>query len=122
MFHGGKFTDMNGVDKVTFDDEEIGSSGDGLRVFAGPLNESEFIGPQGADKKRMWTRLARMDYGLVDLLKEGAKSILGKRISQGQQHEVFGSVEEHTGKRIKSGDVSQTIEVVGVSKHPCRAQ
>ena len=52
-----------------------------------------------------------MDYGPMELLKKGAKSIMGKRINQDCQ----------AGKKVKTGDVSQSIEAAGVSEHPCQA-
>lgn len=61
--------------------ENFSPSRDGMGVFAGPTNENIAIGPQGIDKKNTWTRFTRMNYGPVDFLKEGAKSILGKRDS-----------------------------------------
>lgn len=63
-----------------------------------------------------------MDFGPMDLLKEGAKSILGNRGSQGIQQDVFDKGEEQAEKKVKSGDGSQFFEAAGVSEHPCRAQ
>ena len=63
-----------------------------------------------------------MDYGPVELQKEGAKSILGKRINQGQQQVSLDSIDEQAGKKVKTRDVSQSIEAAGVSEHPCQAQ
>ena len=77
---GEKSTGKDDMDEITFG-EIVGPSGDGLRILDGPMNKSGIIRPQGLDKQRTWTRLACMDYGPVELLKEGAKSILGKRIN-----------------------------------------
>ena len=84
-FHGEKSTEMEGVDVITLGTEDLSPSRDGLGVFNGPMNKNGAIGPQGVDKQSKWTRFTRMDFGPVDLLKEGAKSILGKRGSQGMQ-------------------------------------
>lgn len=62
-----------------------------------------------------------MDYGPVELQKEGAKSILGKRINQGQQQVSLDNIDEQAGKNVKTGDVSQSIEAAGVSEYPCQA-
>ena len=88
-------TDMDGIDEITFCGEVVGPSGDELTVLDGPTNESGVIGPQGLDKQHTRTRFAQMDYGPVDLLKECTKSILGKRINQGQQHVSLGNIDEH---------------------------
>ena len=118
---GEKSTGKDDMDEITFG-EIVGPSGDGLRILDGPMNKSGIIRPQGLDKQHTWTRLARMDYGPVELLKEGAKSILGKRINQGQQQVSLDSIDEQAGKKVKSRDVSQSIEAAGVSEHPCQAQ
>ena len=91
-------TDMDGMDEITFGGEVVGPSGDELRVLDGPTNESGVIGPQGLDKQHTRTRFTQMDYGPVELLKEGTKSIMGKRINQGQQHVSLGSIDEHAGE------------------------
>ena len=73
-------------------------------------------------KKNTWTRLARMDVGPVEILKEGAKSILGKR----NMFEVFsiGETEDEKckGKRGKVNDELNMNEVAGELNHPCREQ
>ena len=100
----------------------IGPSVDGLKVLDGPMNEAGNIKPQGLNKQRTWTRLACMDYGPMELLREGAKSILGKRINHVRQLGSLDSFDEQAEKRVKTGDGSQSIEMAGVSKHPCQAQ
>ena len=89
---------MDDMDEITFGGEVVGPSGDELRVLDGPTNESGVIGSQGLDKQHTRTRFAQTDYGPVELLKEGTKSILGKRINQGQQHVSLGSIDEHAGE------------------------
>ena len=114
-------TGKDDMDEITVG-EIIGPSVDGLRVLDGPMHEAGIIRPQGLDKQRTWTRLACMDYGPMELLKEGAKSILGKRINHVQQLGSLDSIDEQTGKRVKTGDVSQSIEATGVSEHHCQTQ
>ena len=63
-----------------------------------------------------------MDFGPVDLFKEGAKSILGKRGSQGMQQNMFDTGDEQEKKKAKSRDGSESFEAVGVLQHPCREQ
>ena len=71
------------------------------------------VGLSSNKKKNTWTRLARMDIGLVGILKEGAKSILGKR----NMLEVFsfGETEDEKckGKREKVSDESNMNEAAG---------
>jgi len=110
------------MDGITLGAENFSPSWDRLGVFTGPMNKNGAIGPQGLDKQSKWTRFTRMDFGPMDLLKEGAKSILGKRGSQGMQQDVFDKGDELAEKRVKSGDGSQLFETAGVSKHPCQAQ
>ena len=62
-----------------------------------------------------------MGYGPMELLKKGAKSIMGKRINQGQPQVSLDNINEQAGKKVKTGDVSQSIEATGVSEHPCQA-
>ena len=63
-----------------------------------------------------------MDYGPVDFIKEGAKSILGKRVSQGLLHDTKKEEEGYARKCGKYGDDSHSDETTGVFEHPCRAQ
>ncbi|KAK7843803.1 hypothetical protein CFP56_011894 [Quercus suber] len=76
-------TDKDVMEKSTLD-EMFGPSMVGLGTSDGPTNESGNNRPQGLDKQRTWTRRAHMDFGPVENLKEGAKSVLGKRINQAQ--------------------------------------
>ena len=84
-FHGENSTEMEGVDGIKSGTEDFSPSRDELGVFNGPMNKNGPIGPQGVNKQSKWTRFTCMDFGPMDLLKEGAKSILGKRGSQGIQ-------------------------------------
>jgi len=83
------------------------------------MNQIEANGPQRVEKQSSWTRLTHMDFGLVDLLKEGAKSILGKRGSQGMQQDMFDKGDEQAKKKAKSGDGFETFEAAGVLQLPC---
>ena len=85
---GERSTGKDDMDDTTVGDF-IGPSVDGLKVLDGPMNEAGNIKPQGLNKQRTWTRLACMDYGPVELLKDGEKSILGKRINQFSSWEVL---------------------------------
>ena len=73
-------------------------------------------------KKNTWTRLARMEVGPVEMLKEGAKSILGKR----NMLEVFSfrdtKDDKCKGKRGKVNNELNMNEAAGVLYHPCREQ
>ncbi|KAL0012666.1 hypothetical protein SO802_007774 [Lithocarpus litseifolius] len=73
-------------------------------------------------KQPKWTRLVRMDYGPVELLKEGAKSILGKRSLQPMYEEGLEDSQHSAAKRGKVEDDSTTMEAAGVLQHPCREQ
>ena len=79
----------------------------------------EGAGLSSNKKKNTWTRLVRMNVGPIGILKEGAKSILGKR----NMLEVFsiGEIEDDKckGKMGKVSDESIMNEVAGVLNHPC---
>ena len=82
----------------------------------------EGVGLSNIKKPSTWTRLVRMDVGLVGMLKEGAKSILGKRqklvvLDNGEAEE-----ESNNGKNVKVGEDFTMNEVVGVLQHSCREQ
>ena len=55
-------------------------------------------------------------------IQRGAKSILGKRGSQGMQQDMLHKGDEQAEKKAKSWDGSEIVEEVGVSQHPCREQ
>ena len=63
-----------------------------------------------------------MDFGPVDLFKEGAKAILGKRGSQGMQLDMHDKSDEHAEKKANGWDDSKIVEAAGVLQHPCREQ
>ena len=63
-----------------------------------------------------------MDFGPVDLFKEGAKTILGKRGSQGMQLDMHDKSDEHAEKKAKGWDDSKIVEAAGVLQHPYREQ
>ena len=79
----------------------------------------EGAGLSSNKKKNTWTRLVRINVGPIGILKEGAKSILGKR----NMLEVFsiGEIEDDKckGKMGKVSDESIMNEVAGVLNHPC---
>ena len=85
------------------------------------VNEAE-SGPVEGKKQPKWTRLVRMDGGPVELLKEGAKSILGKRSLQPVNEDEMEDNQHSEAKRGKVDDDSTIIEAAGVLKHPCREQ
>ena len=58
----------------------------------------------------------------MDFIKEGAKSILGKRVSQGLLHNTKKKDEGYARKCGKHGDDSHSDETTGVFEHPYRAQ
>ena len=80
------------------------------------------VGMNSNKKKNTWTRLARMDVGPVGMLKEGAKSILGKI----NMLEVFSfrdtGDEKCKGKMGKVSDELNMNEVARVLSHCCREQ
>ena len=63
-----------------------------------------------------------MDLGRMDLFKEGAKSILGKRSSQCIQQDMLDKGDEQVEKKAKSGEGSEILEAAGVLQHPCQKQ
>ncbi|KAK9983217.1 hypothetical protein SO802_032742 [Lithocarpus litseifolius] len=73
-------------------------------------------------KQPKWTRLVRMDYGPIELLKEGAKSILGKRSLQPTYEEGMEDSQHCAAKRGKVEDDPTIMEAAGVLQHPCREQ
>ena len=122
---------MEGIDGLMSRGDDLSLSTDGLRAFTGPMNQIEVNGPmnqivanglQRVEKQSRWTRLTCMDFVPMDLFKEGAKSILGKRGSQGMQQDMFDKGDEQAEKKAKSGDGSESFEAAGVLQHPCRKQ
>ena len=96
VFQGEKVSAMEGMDGPNVGDEDQSPGMARLGVFTGPinlmvngpmtqfedsglLNQIEDNESQKVVKQSRWSRLTHMDLGPVDLFKEGAKSILGKR-------------------------------------------
>ena len=84
-------TEINGIE-VT-DKEEVGFGVSNTKVTVPNSNARDIvevedpmhvviadsrIGPQSPKPKATWTRLRRMEIGPVELINEGAKSVLGK--------------------------------------------
>ena len=80
------------------------------------------VGLYNTTKLSTWTRLVRMEVGPVVVLKEGAKSILGKRnnLTMGVDAEV--EADKNLGKKGKVCEDLTMTEAVGVLQHPCREQ
>ena len=80
------------------------------------------VGSNKIRKPSTWTRLVRMEFGLVGVLKEGAKSILGKRnnLTMGVNGEA--EADKNIGKKGKVCEDLIMTEAVGVLQHPCREQ
>jgi len=79
-------------------------------------------GPHSPKTKPTWTRLRRMDIGPVELIKEGAKSVLGKRSSCREEPNQEGNEQIEVVKRGRSNVELNSKESVGVSMHPYRSQ
>ena len=143
VFPEGQFTgnmEMEERAGPTGGGDEQSPSTDGLGVVFGPRNQlvtkglldqvdgqgnrQQIMasGPQRLEKQSKWTRLTRMDFGPVDLFKEGAKTILGKRGSQGMQLDMNDKRDEHVEKKAKGWVDSEFVEAAGVWQHPCREQ
>ena len=86
-----------------------------------PSNE-EGAGLSNIKKQATWTRLVRMDVGPVGIIREGAKSILGKRNMLAVLANGEAEGKNSKGKRGKACEDSNMNEAAGVLKHPCREQ
>ena len=100
---------------------------EGSKVAPKPHDEHVQISKAGVGltntrKLSTWTRLVRMEVGPVGVLKEGAKSILGKRnnLNMGVDGEV--ETEKNIGKKGKICENLSMTEAAGVLQHPCREQ
>ena len=139
MFQGEKVSMMEGMDGPMVGDDDQSPGMDRIGVFtgpinqmvngpmpqfkdSGPLNQIEDNGPPKVVKQSRWFRFTCMDLGLVELFKEGAKSILGKRSSQCIQQDIFDKGDEQAEKKAKSKEGSEIFEAAGVLQHPCREQ
>ena len=141
VFQGKKLTEIMEVEGLagpTHGGDVQRPNTDGLGDFIGPTNQLDTkgpmdqvdaqgnrqqikaSGPQSGEKQSRWTRLTRMDFGPVDLFKEGAKTILGKRGSQGMQLDMNDKRDEHAKKKAKGWVDSEFVEAAGVWQHPCR--
>ena len=121
-------TDKEGVGLGSFDTKATLSNsnmGESLDLEEDPMHMmvAEFKdGPQGPKARPKWTRLTRMEYGFVELIKEGAKLILGKRIKGKEESSLDRDEQDGVVKRGKIGDDSNHDEMAGVPVHPCRVQ
>ena len=115
----GRLRATDGPTKISANNELLGPD---LKTSDGPSNVCGNNEIHGFEKQRTWTRRARMDYGLVENLKESVNVVLGKRTNQIHQQVSMDSPEEQAGKRHKSEVTSQLIEAARVSEHPCRAK
>ena len=77
------------------------------------------VGLNNTRKLFTWTRLVRMEVGPVGVLKEGPKSILGKRnnLTMGVDGEV--EADKNLGKKGKVCEDLSMTKVAGVLQHPC---
>ena len=80
------------------------------------------IGPHSPKTKATWTRLRRMDIRPVELIKEGAKSVLGKRSTHREETSQNGEEQIEVVKRGRSNVDLNSKESAGVPMHPCRSQ
>ena len=79
-------------------------------------------GPHSPKTKATWTRLRRMDIGPVELIKEGAKSVLGKRSTHREEPSQNGDEQIEVVKRGRSNVDFNSKESAGVPMRPCRSQ
>ena len=79
-------------------------------------------GPQSPKTKAMWTRLRCMEIGPVELIKEGAKFVLGKRSTDREGSNQVEDEQIEVVKRGKSSMDSNSKELAGMPMHPCRSQ
>ena len=79
-------------------------------------------GPQSPKTKATWTRLRRMEIEPVKLIKEGVKSVLGKRSTSKEGSNQVEDEQIEVVKQGKSSAKSNSEETAGVPMHPCRSQ
>ena len=58
----------------------------------------------------------------MEFLKEGAKSVLGKRNTSCEESSTVGATQHIVVKTVKSSGDSNLDETAEVPMHPCRAQ
>ena len=80
------------------------------------------VGLSNIRKSSTWTRLVRMEFGLVGVLKEGAKSILGKRNNPAMVVDREAEADSDNGKKGKVCEDLTMTEVAGVLQQPYREQ
>ena len=91
---------MEGMAGPTYRGDDQSPSTDGLGAFIGPMNQLDFkgpmtqfdaqgtrkqieaSGPQRVEKQSKWTRLRRIDFGPVDLFKEGQSLSWGREAAR----------------------------------------
>ena len=83
---------------------------------------AEGVGLCNIKKPSTWTRLTQMDVRPVGLLKEGAKSFLGKRQKVAVLDDREAEKDSKNGKKLKVGEDFTMNEAAGVVQHPCREQ
>ena len=77
------------------------------------------VGPSHILKPFTWTRLVRMDVRHVGMLKEGVKSILGKRNNLDMVVDREAEVDNNNGKKRKVCEDLTMTEAAAVLQHPC---
>lgn len=80
------------------------------------------VGLNNIRKPSIWTRLVRMNVGLVGMLKEGDKSILGKRNNLAMVDDGEVEVDKNIKKKGKVCEDLTMTEAAGVLQHHCREQ
>jgi len=125
---GIRTTDKEGVGlgssntKATLSNSNVGESLDLVEDPMHMMVAESADGPQGPKARPKWTRLTSLEYGYVELIKEGAKSILGKRMKGKEESNLDRDKQDRMVKRGKISDDSNQDETAGVPVHPCRAQ
>ena len=82
----------------------------------------EGVGLSNIKKPSTWARLVWMDVGPVGMLKEGGKSILGKRQKLVVLDDGEAKEDSNNGKKVKVGEDFTMNEAAGVLRHSCREQ
>lgn len=63
-----------------------------------------------------------MKIGPMEFIKEGAKVVLGKRVTSREESNTVGDEQHAVIKWVKSSTNSNLEETAGVPMHHCRAQ
>ena len=79
-------------------------------------------GPQSPKPKATWTRLRCMEIRPMELIKEGAKSVLGKQSRSREGSNLVEDEQIEVVKRGKSSADTSSEETAGVLMHPCGTQ